>query len=511
MGKREPVNQIRLGAILSYVSMALSTLISLVYTPVMIQRLGDSEYGVYQSVLPIVSYLNLLSLGLGSAYVRYYSRAKVSGERKLMAKLNGMFLITFTALGVVCLAVGFTLSFYGDVIFGSKVTAEEAALGERLLRIMTVNSAVYLPLSVFNAHVTIHERYVYQKIVNMAKQVLNPLLMIPLLLLGFRSVTLTVLTLAFTLLTGAVDVWYCFRRLKMPVSFRHYDLSLMRRMFGFTAYVFLGIVVDNFNWSIDRLLLLWFHGSAAVTVYTVAAQLNVYYQSFSAAVTNVLTPRVHRLVAERQPMWKLDSLFIRAGRMQFMILAGILLGFVAVGRTFVVLWAGGERFAIDYFVTIMLFLASIWSNTQLVGYEILRAKGLHKFSALLAAAVAVGNTLISIPLCIRYQALGAAVGTMISSTVGIVALNRYFHRRAGLNIPRFWRRIVQLLPGMAVPVAAAVCMALFAPVNGYVGVVLWGALFVAIYAVFLWFFSMSRYEREMVWAPVRRLLARLGR
>lgn len=511
MGEKQPVNQIRVGAILSYVSMALSTVISLVYTPVMIQRLGDSEYGLYQAVLPIVSYLNLLSLGLGSAYVRYYSRAKVAKDRHLMAKLNGMFLLTFAALGVVCLAVGFTLSLHGDVIFGSKVTAEEAALGERLLRIMTVNSAVYLPLSVFNAHVTIHERYIYQKALNMAKQVLNPLLMIPLLLLGFRSVTLTVVTLIFTLVTGAVDIWYCFTKLKMPVSFRHYDLSLMRRMCGFTFYVFLGIVVDNFNWSIDRLLLLWFHGSTAVTIYTVAAQLNVYYQSFSAAVTNVLTPRVHRLVAERRPARELDTLFIRAARLQFMLLAGILMGFVAVGRTFVTTWAGGDRFAIDYFVTIMLFLASIWSNTQLVGYEILRAKGLHRFSALLAAAVALGNTVISIPLCIHFQALGAAIGTMISSTVGIVALNWYFHQYAGLDIPRFWRRIARLLPSMAIPMFSAVLMALFAPVRGYRGVVLWGAVFVAIYAVFMWRFGMSRYERELVSAPVRRLLDRRKR
>ena len=47
------VNQIRAGAVLSYVSMALSTIISLVYTPIMLERLGDSEFGVYQAVLPL--------------------------------------------------------------------------------------------------------------------------------------------------------------------------------------------------------------------------------------------------------------------------------------------------------------------------------------------------------------------------------------------------------------------------------------------------------------------------
>ena len=99
------VNQIRAGAVLSYVSMALSTIISLVYTPIMLERLGDSEFGVYQAVLPIISYLNLLSFGLGSAYVRYYSRFRATGDKKGCAKLNGMFLITYLVLGAAVLAL----------------------------------------------------------------------------------------------------------------------------------------------------------------------------------------------------------------------------------------------------------------------------------------------------------------------------------------------------------------------------------------------------------------------
>ena len=112
------ISQIKIGALLSYVSMGLSTVISLVYTPIMIQRLGDSEFGVYQTVLPSNSYLNLLTFGLGSAYIRYYSRAKSADDKKGMAKLNGMFLITYLLLGGLVLAIGFTLSNHGAVIFG---------------------------------------------------------------------------------------------------------------------------------------------------------------------------------------------------------------------------------------------------------------------------------------------------------------------------------------------------------------------------------------------------------
>ncbi len=505
------VNQIRIGAILSYVSMGLSTVISLVYTPIMIQRLGDSEFGVYQTVLPIISYLNLLSFGLGSAYVRYYSRAKAAEDRQEMAKLNGMFLITYTVLGALLLGIGFLLAAHGEVIFGKKLTAEEVALGETLLKIMTVNAALTFPVSVFESHVTINEQYLFQKVVALLRQVLNPLIMIPLLILGFRSVTLTIVSLVFTVLSGAVNISFCLGKLKMPFSFRRYDFKLLREMLGFTLYVFIGILVDNLNWSIDRLLLAWIHGTTAVTIYTVAAQLNVYYQSFATAISNLLIPRVNRIVAEDQPVRELDKLFIRVGRLQFISLGCILLGFVAVGQAFVVLWGGDAKFAVDYPITLLLFFATLWANIQMLGYEILRAKNMHKFSSLVYLGIAVANAVLSIPLCMKWNALGAAIGTTISTTAGMLVMNRYYRRRVGLDISRFWMRIRHLVPAMVLPAVAAVLMAVFLQPQGYlqIGAIL--VVFVAIYGGSMWLFGMDRYERRLISTPLQKIANKLKR
>ena len=502
------VNQIRAGAVLSYVSMALSTIISLVYTPIMLERLGDSEFGVYQAVLPIISYLNLLSFGLGSAYVRYYSRFRAAGDKKGCAKLNGMFLITYLVLGAAVLAIGFGLS-YCDVIFGKKLTPEEIALAERLLRIMTVNAALTFPISVFESHVTINEQYLFQKLVAMGRQVLNPLIMIPLLIIGYRSVALTVVSLIFTVLSGILNIGYCLTKLRMPFSFRRYDFGLLREMLGFTLYVFLGIVVDNFNWSIDRLLLAWIHGTTAVTVYTIAAQLNTFYLAFGNAISNVMTPRVHRLVAENAPMRTLDALFTKVGRIQFILLGGIFLGFVAIGQSFVVLWGGGEQFRIDYWTALLLFFACLWTNIQTVGIEIQRAKNMHKYRSLVYLGVLVGNIIISIPLCMKWEGFGAAIGTAVATLVGNVFLmNRYYYKHIGLNIPAFWRHIFHLLPAMLPPAVTAVLLAVFVHPVSYWQLIPPGLLFVAVYAASMWLFGMNRYERGLIAAPLRRILHR---
>ena len=65
------INQFKAGAMLSYISLILSTTISLVYTPFMVRTLGDGEYGVFSLVNSTISYLTILGFGFEAAIVRY--------------------------------------------------------------------------------------------------------------------------------------------------------------------------------------------------------------------------------------------------------------------------------------------------------------------------------------------------------------------------------------------------------------------------------------------------------
>lgn len=75
-------NQLKIGIVLSYVSTGINMLIQLLYTPVMIHLLGQSEYGLYTLVGSFVSYLSLFSLGFTGAYLRFYSKKKAQMMRE---------------------------------------------------------------------------------------------------------------------------------------------------------------------------------------------------------------------------------------------------------------------------------------------------------------------------------------------------------------------------------------------------------------------------------------------
>ena len=87
------INQRKAGVLLSYAGELVKILVSLVYTPIMLRLLGQSEYGLYQLVYSVVSYLSLLSLGFGSSYLRFYSRYKAQNDEDGVAHVIEKFIL----------------------------------------------------------------------------------------------------------------------------------------------------------------------------------------------------------------------------------------------------------------------------------------------------------------------------------------------------------------------------------------------------------------------------------
>lgn len=118
-------NQIKIGAILSYIALAVTNIVGLVYTPFMVRIMGQSEYGLYSLVSSIVAYLSILDLGLGNAIVVYVAKSIAKGDKKEEKKLNGMFIIVYSIIGIIVLVAGLILYFNIDNMFQNTMSVEE--------------------------------------------------------------------------------------------------------------------------------------------------------------------------------------------------------------------------------------------------------------------------------------------------------------------------------------------------------------------------------------------------
>lgn len=499
------MDQKKAGVLLSYGQTVLSTIISLVYTPVMLRLLGTSEYGTYTLVSGFISNLSLMSFGLGSAYVRYYSRAKVQEGEDGVAHINGMFMVIFLVISAMSLLVGGVLVANVQNIFGAKLTAHEIETARVLMALLVVNIAVSFPCSVFSSYITANERFLFQRIINMIRTVLNPIVMLPLLLMGLGSVALVVVTLVLSVVTDAFNIWYCRRKLSMRLTFGHFDFALLREMGGFSFFIFLNMIIDQINWTVDTTLLGIISGTAATAIYGVGAQINSYYKTLSTSISGVFVPQINRIVAEGQGDDRLTSLFTRVGRIQFLLLMLVLTGFVFVGEPFIDAWGGGE-YAGAYPIALMLMVPVTLPLIQNLGIEIQRAKNMHQFRSKVYFFMALGNVLVSIPLGMRYGGLGCAMGTAISLIIGNgFVMNWYYQTHIGLDMKYFFRSILSMVPAMVPPALLGLLAVRLHTFSSYSGVLTFAVPYTAVYALCVYRWAMNDEERGMVRGMLRRL------
>ena len=510
----QPSNQLKLGAMLSYVSTGLNMVVQLLYTPLMIRLLGQSEYGLYTLVGSVVSYLSLFSLGFTGAYLRFYSQRKANNDEPAIARLNGMFLTVFCLMSLAAFVCGMVLLQFPRALFGSKLTAGEIGTAKILMAILVGTIALSFPAGLLEAMVTAREKFLFQQLVTLAGVVFNPLLCLPLLLMGFGSVAVVSVTTVLTLAKLGVSAFYCVKKLGVRFRFDGFDFGVLREIAGFSFFLFLNMLINQINWSVDKYILGRVSGTDAVAVYGVGSQINALFISFSTAISAVFAPRVHRIAADGcdRKAQRFSELFLRVGRVQYLILMLIASGFVFFGKYFITEIYSSPSYAQAYPVALLLILPALVPLVQNLGIEIQRAMDQHRFRSVIYSVMALLNVLVSIPLAQRYGPPGAALGTTISLVVGNgLIMNVFYAHRLSLDIRGFWKSIGKLSLGMGVPAILGFCILRFWHFTG-IGQFLTGiVLYTLVYCASMWLIGMNREEKQLVIRPLQKIMGRIRR
>ena len=491
--------QIKFGIVLQYLQMGLNIIINLVYTPIMIRILGNSEYGIYQLVSSIISYLNLLSLGFGASYIRFYSRYKAVNDEEGVKKLNGLFLIVFTIMGIVAVIAGLFISFNVEMFFNDTYTSSDLDIARVLMIFLTINLSISFPASVFISYITSQEKFIFQKLVNIGKTVLSPILSIALLYLGYGSIGMVIVTTAISIIIDTINVLYCILKLKMKFSFKNPNLKLLKEIAIFSLFIAINQIIDQINWQTDKIILGKMTTSTVVAIYAVASTINSMYLNFSTAISNVYVPRVNRIVAsstnEEETNDKLTDLMIKVGRLQFFVIMLILTGFIFFGKYFIYRWAG-ENYEDAYYITLLLICPVTIPLIQNLGIEIQRAKNKHQFRSIICLIVAILNVGISIWFCTLWGAIGTALGTTLSLIIGnIIIMNIYYQKALGINIIKFWKKILKSIPAFIIPVICGICLMIFYSFNSLIDFGLIMIAYTIIYFINVLLFGLNKEEK----------------
>ncbi len=495
MGKT--INQRRAGAMLSYIYIIVNSLIILVYQPLVLRFLGTSEYGLYQLVSSVINYLNVMDLGFGNGIVVYTAKYHAAGRYEEEKKLHGMFFLIFCFIGLLAFGAGAVITLNADKIFLA-LTPAELAKSKILLAILTVNIGLTFVLTIYGNIIIAYEEFVFSKILNIVRVLLNPLIMIPLLCLGADSVVLVAVISAINIACLLVNVVFCEKRLGLTVRYSGFEKYIFIEILSYSIFVFIAEVVDKVNWYVDQAILGIVKGTDEVTIYSMASNYNQMALQLSAVFSSVMLPKMSKMVARGESDKALSDEFIKTSRLQYLTIFLFASGFVMFGHKFVVWHVGGECEK-SYYIALFLILASAIPITQSVGISIMKAKNLFRVRALITLGMAIVNIAISVPLAIRFGGLGSAAGTAIALIVAnVFIINIYYQKRCGINMAEYWKTVavmtLKFLPAIAV--VAALKFTLRLP--GMSEFFILGSVYVILYGITAYLSVMNSYEKEIV-------------
>lgn len=500
-------NQLRSGVIISYINLAISSIIPFVYTPIMLRMLGQAEYGLYSLSHSAVAYLSLLSFGFGSTIIRYIAKYRAEGNKEAEEKVYGFFIMLYCGLATLILIGGAIIANNVEPIFHRGLTDAELSKMRVLVMIMAFNSALSFPVSVFSSMITAHEKYIYRKLVDMLATVGAPIANLIALYMGYQSVGMAFAATVMQFIMLPLNAGYCFKVLNLKPRFTILPHSLIKELVGFSVFIFIGSIVDMLFWATDKVILGMLTSSVAVAVYNVGGTFNNMVMNLSTSISGVLTPKITGMVIKNASKDELTELFVRIGRLQFIIIAIIVSGFTVFGQSFINLWAGPD-YADAYWVAILTMFPLCIPLIQNTGLSIVVAQNKHQFRSIVYLIIAIANVVSTYLVVPTTGIVGAALCSCVAYLVGQgLIMNIYYYKVTGIDIPLFWKNIGEMavIPGAMLVLGLAIkcfveikCWRLF-----LTGVVLYSF----IYAVLMYIFALNDYEKDVFRKPMFNFLS----
>lgn len=283
--------------------------------------------------------------------------------------------------------------------------------------------------------------------------------------------------------------------------------GLLKEIWGFSAFVFLSMIVDLLYWSTDKVLIGAMIGSAAVAIYNVGGTFTSMMQNMSSAISNVFVPRVTMMVVKDASNDEMSELLIRIGRLQYLIISLILSGYIVFGQIFIHFWSG-DAYQDAYWIALLTMIPLAIPLIQNIAYNTILAQKKHQFRAIVYLIIALINIVSTYLVIPYYGIIGAAVCTGISFVVGNgIIMNIYYYKVTKLNIPAFWKNIGQMTIVPAIMVIAGYWIVnCYISVTGIMRFLIEVIVYIAIFCGLSWGITMNRYEKNLFIDLVKKVL-----
>lgn len=483
---------------------AVNLVIGVLLTPVTVRYLGLSGIGILSLVNAVVGYSGLLDLGLGPAVVRataHHLSADTADVRALNRTLSTAFFV-YIGIGLAAAAVIAGGGLLAATRF--QMTAAEVRQFQVVLAIVTVQTALSFPCSVWNGVVGGLQDYHVLSAMGIVANLARAALTVGLLVSGFGLVSLATAG-AFLSVCGWIGAfWWAHHRVPgVRVAWSLVARSQVRELSHVSGVMVVWSLAGYALHQMDRVFVGLLAPVAAVGLYDIGARLVGFARNVIDNWLSTVLPAATQAHA-RGDREGIRAIYLATTRYVMLTFGAFVAPALLLGALFLRLWLGAG-FDVSAAVLAWLVVGTAYQSHNVVAHVILPGIGRLRFFGTFMGAYAA----IVVAGQFGGGVAGGAVGVAAGTTLAVIAIESWL-------TPRVWRLVgvssgealaTMYLPALKPMAVSAVAIAL---VRVVMSASTWPALVLAAlaggatYAAAAWRWGLKPAERDQVW---RRLAA----
>lgn len=425
------------GIILSYLKVAVNMLSGLVLSSALLRLLGDTEYGIYQTIAAFANYLILLEFGVGTVMTRNISlcRGRMASEAEIQRQISTIWTLTcMLSLVVLAVSVGFFVMI--PKLYAQSMTPAQIAHGQQIFVLIIGQLFCNFLMHSVNAVILSYENYSYGALQSITRTIARTVLLVVLLLWWKNGIVIAAVDLLLGIGCLLCSLFLCRKKLKVRLRFGQCDWGILASAAPLAVAVFLQGLVSQANNNVDKFLIGMMLSPESVALYSVALYIYSIFSSLMNVPASMYIPSITQKVGQGLKGRELAQELVPPGRLTALVGGMLLFGFAAVGRQFVcVLY--GEKYLIAWPLGVLLMAPAYLDTVLAVLVNVLDAMNKRLARSLMLICTTVLNVVLTVVWLPKWGIGGATAATALCTMIGPVILMGIYYK-VRIRIPILW-------------------------------------------------------------------------
>lgn len=389
-------------------------------TPVIVLKLGARDYGIFIFINTVLSMMNLLDLGIGTATLKhiaeYYSTKQEKNLQNLIRSMNTVFLI----IGMIGLSVFIIISLFLPYFLPNQSIESNYQL---IFIIAGLTFLISSASNIFNIIPNALQRFDVSTKIGLVISTLTALSNLALVLLGYQLTAILLSQLFFSLISLTAMSYHSKKLLPQAGWIYGWTKDEIKKSYRFGLATFISGIAGSTLTYLDRLIIPLFLGPTQLTYYSLPGNITSRIPGVTSSLSGAIFPATVSLNSTNDKE-KIKRLYIRSFRLLMVISWSICFSIIFLADKILHYWLSIDFANQATNVLIILALTNLLLALSYLLNNFLLALGKFHFLTIIYLIMAGLNAIFLFFLLPKYGINGGAWAYLLSVTPIIYILYR---------------------------------------------------------------------------------------